>query len=305
MINPFCIRKLASIDPFFLIGIGLLVIALQGCSTGGTKTSSGLESSNLLKSFADGDVRLTCSVGCSGAWGTTRRHAKSLYEAELWNDLAREVMRVGYSEDLTYYYLARAAEETGHEKAALTYYRLALTTHKCDGTFNTCDGIPVNQIVRSKIDQLRAKNISNIQAQPAVEKSIASSIPNTPKKDSPQMLDQHFPEKSPTSSTVGISKSPDQSSRHWLEATLKSAIKGTPLKSYWCQKYSLLSAELFAPRSYEILNEEPYGESLQTFVIRIESSNRGGISIIKDWFFLVDYEKEKSTWCLAQLMAKN
>jgi hypothetical protein len=47
-------------------------------------------------------------------------------EARQWRDLAVLVMQIGYTNDLTYYYLARAAEGLGFRDAAKTYYQTSL-----------------------------------------------------------------------------------------------------------------------------------------------------------------------------------
>jgi hypothetical protein len=46
-------------------------------------------------------------------------------EARQWRDLAVLVMQIGYTNDLTYYYLGRAAEGLGFRDAAKTYYQIS------------------------------------------------------------------------------------------------------------------------------------------------------------------------------------
>jgi hypothetical protein len=68
-----------------------------------------------------------------------------LNEARQWRELAVLVMQIGYTNDLTYYYLGRAAEGLGFGDAAKTYYQIStrLTsagiTCAADGA-NYCNG---------------------------------------------------------------------------------------------------------------------------------------------------------------------
>lgn len=119
---------------------------------------------NVLAAVQQGDARLTCGGGCSGAWGAARRKAKNLYEHELWKDLAVHVANVGFSGNLTYFYLGRATEGMGNTDAAKTYYRLALANqYKCDAFINNCDGLNVPSEARAALARLatleeRARN---------------------------------------------------------------------------------------------------------------------------------------------------
>jgi hypothetical protein len=125
----------------------VLVVAISsnlfGCASGGIQSPSGEPISDVLTKLESGEVRLSCGVACSGAWGrSARRRAKALYDNGLWKDLAIEVARVGFKADQTYYYLGRAAEELGYTNAARTYYKLGLANdYKCDGLLNNCNGL--------------------------------------------------------------------------------------------------------------------------------------------------------------------
>jgi hypothetical protein len=68
-----------------------------------------------------------------------------LNEARQWPELAVLVMQVGYTNDLTYYYLGRAAEGLGFGDAAKTHYEISVRltsvgiTCAADGA-NYCNG---------------------------------------------------------------------------------------------------------------------------------------------------------------------
>jgi hypothetical protein len=134
---------------------------LFGCASNGIQSPSGESAPNVLQVFKDGDVRLNCQLSCSGAWGWTRRNAKSLYNNALWKDLAIEVAKVGFQVDQTYYYLGRAAEGLGYLSAAQTYYKLALASdYKCAGIINNCDGLVFPRDILARLDNLEPKQDS-------------------------------------------------------------------------------------------------------------------------------------------------
>jgi hypothetical protein len=60
-------------------------------------------------------------------------------EARQWRDLAILVMQIGYINDLTYYYLGRAAEGLGFGDAAKTYYQISVRLTSA-GITCTADG---------------------------------------------------------------------------------------------------------------------------------------------------------------------
>jgi len=111
-----------------------------------------------MPAFSRGEVRLTCGVSCAGAWGAAIHHAKSLNDNQVWVDLATEVMRIGFGNDLSYYFLGRAAEGMGYVEAAKTYFRLALAhEYKCAGAFNVCDGFVFPRDIQTSLSQLTSR----------------------------------------------------------------------------------------------------------------------------------------------------
>lgn len=134
-----------------------LAAGLLGCATGGIQAPSGKPVTDTMAVFQRGGARMTCELSCSYASGAASRDIHRLYEQGLWIDLVNEVARVGYKNDLSYFFLGRAAEELGYAKAAKIYYKLALATNmKCDGVINVCYGIDVNRYINGyfkKLDQ--------------------------------------------------------------------------------------------------------------------------------------------------------
>jgi len=123
----------------------LTVLLLAACATQRDTATDPVGRYEVSKELETGQIRLSCDWSCTASWSSARKTASGLYRSQLWNDLAAEVVRVGYGSDLSYFYLARAAEGLGKNAAAATYYRLALASgNKCNGiVFNSCDGIDV------------------------------------------------------------------------------------------------------------------------------------------------------------------
>jgi len=71
--------------------------------------------------------------------------AAQLDAATNWDDLAVLVMRSGYQDDLSLYYLGRAAEGRGFYGAAASYYRRSMqlsgTSVSCMNLSHLCGGV--------------------------------------------------------------------------------------------------------------------------------------------------------------------
>jgi len=126
-----------------------------GCASTGSYTTSGQRIIDIQQVLSNGDIRLTCDTSCSGSWGAKRNEMKSLYENELWKDLASTVAGIGFRSDQTYFYLGRSAEGLGYEDAARTYYKLAKASYKCDSfPFNNCDGLVFPRQIDERLEKL-------------------------------------------------------------------------------------------------------------------------------------------------------
>lgn len=137
----------------------LLLGALLGCATERPRTNEPVERYQVISELATGQLRLTCEVSCSGSWRLSRATLKGLYQNRVWQELAVAVAHVGYNADLAYFYLGRAAEETGSPRAAELYFRLALATaSKCDGwLLNGCDGVKLPAEAAAALARVAAK----------------------------------------------------------------------------------------------------------------------------------------------------
>jgi len=138
----------------------LVLIILGGCATTTKQTPES------YASFTRGEIRLSCGISCAGAWGSSRRQAKAFYDNGLWNDLAKKVIEIGFDNQLSYFYLGRAAEGLGYFNAARTYYTHASSTKPCDGLINNCDGFSFPTEINVRLASLPKNNVSNISTKP-------------------------------------------------------------------------------------------------------------------------------------------
>jgi hypothetical protein len=123
------------------IGAVCSVLVLASCVTAPPEVPP----DELVRRLQAGEPALECGPPCRDAWNTNRTTALLLNESRQWRELAVLVMQIGYTNDLTYYYLGRAAAGLGFGDAAKTYYQISrrLTsagiTCAADGA-NYCNG---------------------------------------------------------------------------------------------------------------------------------------------------------------------
>src|SRR5207237_1704654 len=79
----------------------------------------------VLRRLQAGEPMVDCRAACLEAWRARRTAALVLNETRRWTELAALVMQTGYTDDLTYFYLGRAAEGLGYRDAARTYYQVS------------------------------------------------------------------------------------------------------------------------------------------------------------------------------------
>ena len=162
---------------------------MSGCASNGVYTSSGNKITDVQTAFKNGDIRLNCGVGCSFKAGTEQAKQKEFFNNGLWYDLVNLISSTGYSEDLNYYYLGRAAEALHNYEAAKTYYSLAKTSHKCDGAVNNCVGFDIpkellerESIIRNILDHAKKQADQNsIKVDTILDKAIQKDQSIKPK----------------------------------------------------------------------------------------------------------------------------
>lgn len=114
--------------------IGLAAVAAAAVSVGAMQRASAQDDA-LMNQFRSGYASLACGLNCRYAWSAQRPQALGLYGTGQWQSLASLVMRTGYGNDLTWYYLGRAAEALGYLPAAQRYYSTSISFA---GTSGSC-----------------------------------------------------------------------------------------------------------------------------------------------------------------------
>jgi hypothetical protein len=114
---------------------------LVGCAERGDTVGQ----AEALAQLQAGRAVLGCREPCLAAWRGIQPQAAQLDAGARWQDLATLVMRTGYQDDLSLYYLGRAAEGLGYRAAAAGYYRqstlLSGTSTSCQSQSRLCGGV--------------------------------------------------------------------------------------------------------------------------------------------------------------------
>jgi len=123
---------------------GLLAIAcvsVAGC----VEQVDTAKQAEALAQLQAGRAVLGCHEPCLAGWRDAQPRAAQLDAGAHWQDLALLVMRTDYQDDLSLYYLGRAAEGIGNPGAAAVYYRqstrLSGTAASCRKLSGLCGGV--------------------------------------------------------------------------------------------------------------------------------------------------------------------
>jgi hypothetical protein len=115
--------------------------AMVGCA--GYRTA--LSPAQAVAELQTGQSLLSCRQACVAAWREAEPLAAQLDRAAQWANLAALVENVGYQDDLSLYYLGRAAEGLGYSGAAASYFRqsayLSGTSISCVNLSRACGGV--------------------------------------------------------------------------------------------------------------------------------------------------------------------
>jgi hypothetical protein len=86
-----------------------------------------------------------CREACLTTWQSVQPQAAQLEMSGRWSDLAVLVVQTGYQDDLSLYYLGRAADGLGYRNGALSYYRQSMqlsdTSVSCRNLSHLCGGL--------------------------------------------------------------------------------------------------------------------------------------------------------------------
>jgi hypothetical protein len=108
-----------------LLAAGTCLALLSGCAAKYDTVTPDVQA-KMLADLQAGKPVLDCAEKCSFTWGSQVAAIHQLDLAERWNDLAVQVMRIGYGSDLAYYYLGQAAQGLGYYQASIAYYNWSL-----------------------------------------------------------------------------------------------------------------------------------------------------------------------------------
>jgi hypothetical protein len=133
----------------------LVALALSGCAA----PSPPMPESEAIALLRSGRQLLRCHEACLPAWQEAEPKAELLARSRSWGPLAALVLDVDYQDDLTFYYLGRAAEGLGFASAAASFYaqsvQLSGTSASCTSLSRQCGGVSLPQAAASRLAMLR------------------------------------------------------------------------------------------------------------------------------------------------------
>jgi hypothetical protein len=163
-----------------LIGLACLVPA--GCAD----QRSSITPAQSLALLPTGRPVLSCREACLAEWQRAQPQAAQLDAGRRSQELAALVMRIGYQDDLSLYYLGRAAEGMGYRAAAQSYYRqstqLSGTSISCQYLSRQCGGVALPQAALSRVAAIERMFNSPRPRRPgpALQRSGAPGVPEAP-----------------------------------------------------------------------------------------------------------------------------
>jgi hypothetical protein len=130
--------------------VALACLTVVGCA----EQPHSLKPADALALLRAGRPILSCREPCLAEWRGAQPQAAQLDAGARWQDLAMLVMRIGYQDDLSLYYLGRAAEGFGYRAAAASYYRqstqLSGTAISCQQLSRLCGGVVLPRMAASR-----------------------------------------------------------------------------------------------------------------------------------------------------------
>ena len=158
--------------------------------------------------FSQGKFKLDCKIICAWDMAKAQEKLAMLEKTEQWQALADKVMEIGFFQNLTYYYLGRAAEGLGYYDAALNYYTISGSTGlQCLPQYNSCNGIIFPDILYSRIATVKdAKNrsVTWVKQSPSLIEAIPKPTQPAlavPPQDTEETI-QQTPTLAPTINTI-------------------------------------------------------------------------------------------------------
>jgi len=142
-----CCASLAAI-------IGLM---LAGCG----QQSPAVDPVAAVAQLSTGAPLLRCRAECVTDWRRAQPYAAQLEAMGRWAELAALILTINYQDDLTLYYLARAADGLGYSTAAVNYYRqstyISGTALSCQHESGVCGGVVLPNAALARIEVLESE----------------------------------------------------------------------------------------------------------------------------------------------------
>ncbi|HVC52849.1 MAG TPA: hypothetical protein VND87_12590 [Stellaceae bacterium] len=138
-------------------GVGAILAA---CST---PPAAPISTGQTVALIPTGAPVLRCREACLQPWRTAQPEAADLLRRGRWRDLAALLVRVGYQDDLSLYYLARAAQGMGYPDAAAKYYRQSIalsgTAISCVNLSRQCGGLALPRAAEMRLAEIARRPI--------------------------------------------------------------------------------------------------------------------------------------------------
>ena len=132
-------------------------LTLTGCA----QQSPTVDPAAAVAQLSTGAPLLRCRADCAAEWRRAQPKAAQLDAAAQWLELAALVITINYQDDLTLYYLARAAEGLGYPTAAVSYYRqstyISGTSLSCQHESGLCGGVVLPDVALARSEALESE----------------------------------------------------------------------------------------------------------------------------------------------------
>jgi hypothetical protein len=159
------------------------LLALVGCA----EPAATVKPAETLAQLRAGRPLLNCREPCLAEWRRAQPQAAQLDAGTRWQDLAMLLTRIGYQDDLSLYYLGRAAEGLGSREAAASYYRqstqLSGTSGSCQSLSRLCGGVALPRAaalrvaaVERELYRVRPRRTGPAPQEPATPASAPADV---------------------------------------------------------------------------------------------------------------------------------
>src|SRR6266851_7154260 len=156
----------------------------------------------LLGRLRTGLPLLDCRAPCLDEWRRVQPGAAERDARANWQDLAVLVLRTGYQDDLSLYYLGRAAQGLGYLRAAASYYwqsvQLSGTSSSCEHLSRMCGGVVLPPMASSRLAAIeRDLHMSRHRRTRPMPRRPATPTSTTTETESPAPSDSEASQQSP------------------------------------------------------------------------------------------------------------